>query len=57
MEPGFGYIKGLAKELVLQMNLRRVWSGKIRVLVVGKRFPYRFVVGETGNMEISWLLQ
>lgn len=58
MELGFGNIKGLAKELVLQMNLRRVWYSKISMLrrLLGKRFPYGLVVGETGNTEISWLL-
>lgn len=50
-------MKGLAEELVLQMNLRRVWYNKISLLgiLIWKRFQYGLVVGETGGKEVSWL--
>lgn len=50
-------MKGLAEELVLPMNLRRVWYNKISLLgiLIWKRFQYGLVVGETGGKEVSWL--
>lgn len=48
-------IKGLAKEVVLPTNLRRVWYNKTSTLgtLICKRFQYGLVVGETGGKEVS----